>query len=237
MYLTTQEIEDIGAGVLADFRTTTGINTLFTPIDQLATEYLGMQVKFAKFSASSKVYGLTVYTDTNYTVEIDGQRCIYPMHANEIFLDTSFIEPQENVHKLCGMRRFTLAHECAHQILFRLEPDTMKSLHRQKYSTRKAYSCRDLKTREDWNEWQANALGATLLMPAGSIQELLQTYRIISYAGRLSGRDTDLMDMMCSLFKVSHSAMRIRLENLGFLKSAESMKNTSQQVLGGVEIG
>ncbi len=233
MYLTTQEIEDIGASVLADFRTTTGINTLFTPIDQLATEYLGMQVKFAKLSAGSDVYGLTVYSDTNYTIEIDGQHCIYPMHANEIFLDTSFIEPQENVHKLCGMRRFTLAHECAHQILFRLEPDAVKALHRQKYSTRKAYSCRDLKTREDWNEWQANALGASLLMPAASIQELMQTYRMITYAGKLSKQDVDLMDLMCRLFKVSHSAMRIRLENLGFLRTGESLDNMNMQIMEG----
>ncbi len=232
MYLTTQEIEDIGASVLSDFRTTTGINTLFTPIDQLATEYLGMQVKFAKLSADSDVYGLTVYSDTNYTIEIDGQECIYPMHANEIFLDSSFIEPQENVHKLCGMRRFTLAHECAHQILFRLEPDTVKALHRQKYSTRRAYSCRDLKTREDWNEWQANALGAALLIPAASIQELMQTYRLITYAGKLSGKDQDLLDDLCQLFRVSHSAMRIRLENLGYLKTAGSMKDMSRQVVG-----
>lgn len=220
MYLTTQQIEDLASTVLADFRDTTGIYTAFTPIDQFASDYLGMHIKFAKLSEDRSMYGLTSYADTNYMVEMDGQKYFYEMHANEILLDTSFIEPGENVHKLCGMRRFTLAHECAHQILFRLEPDDIKALHRKQYSTRKAYSCRELKTREDWNEWQANALGAALLMPADSIQELMQTYRLITYAGKMTGKDFDLFEDLCQLFKVSHSAMSIRLENLGFMVRA-----------------
>ena len=34
---------------------------------------------------------------------------------------------------------------------------------------RQAYSLRELKTREDWNEWQANVLGAAILMPQREI--------------------------------------------------------------------
>ncbi len=37
-------------------------------------------------------------------------------------MDASFIQPGQ-VYKLCGKRRFTLAHECAHQILFQMESE------------------------------------------------------------------------------------------------------------------
>ena len=71
--------------------------------------------------------------------------------------DRNFIEPSQ-IRKLCGKRRFTLAHECAHQILFQMETDKIREACRRKYSARTAYSLRALKTREDWNEWQANVL-------------------------------------------------------------------------------
>ncbi len=217
MYLSKFQIEEMGAAVLQDFRNTTGIYTPFTPIDQLASEYLGLHVKFAKLSDDGEICGLTAYADTNYSVVVDGHEYIYPIHANDILMDTSFIDTPEHVHELCGKRRFTLAHECAHQILFGMEPEETRTFHKKKYSERRSYSCRDLKCREDWNEWQANALGAALLMPADSIHELMQNYRILSYAGRLTHRDHDLFEDLCRVFAVSHSAMSIRLENLGLM--------------------
>ena len=36
-------------------------------------------------------------------------------------------------------------------------------------------SLRELKTREDWNEWQANVLGAAILMPQREIDLALRT--------------------------------------------------------------
>ena len=65
------------------------------------------------------------YVDTEYQIEVDGsQRNIF-LKTNDVVLDKSFIEPG-NIRKLCGKRRFTLAHECAHQILFQLVADDRK---------------------------------------------------------------------------------------------------------------
>lgn len=89
--------------------------------------------------------------------DIDRDKRTIPLKANQVLLDLSFIQPGQ-VHALCGKRRFTLAHECAHQILFGMESDNDKRTHESKYAPRAAYSLRDLKTREDWNEWQANVL-------------------------------------------------------------------------------
>ena len=97
------------------------------------------------------------------TIEVDGsQRSIF-LKTNDVVLDKSFIEP-ENIRKLCGKRRFTLAHECAHQILFQLDADDRKIACHKRPEVRKKGS-RVLRTQEDWNEWQANSLGAAILMP------------------------------------------------------------------------
>ena len=108
----------------------------------------------------------------------------FPLHRNQVLMDASFIQPFQ-IRKLCGKRRFTLAHECAHQILFQMETDKIREACRRKYSARAAYSLRELKTREDWNEWQANVLGAAILMPQREIDLAVAYYargrKLISY--------------------------------------------------------
>ena len=124
MVLSRAQLEEIAAAVTEDFnRFFFGISLeeeredpLPTPIDQLAKDYLGLEVVFAPLSADGSVCGLTAYTDTCFTVEIEGIVRKYPLRENQIALDKSFIQPDQ-VKKLCGKRRFTLAHECAHQIL------------------------------------------------------------------------------------------------------------------------
>ena len=82
----------------------------------ISSDYLNLKVSFQKLSSDGSIYGLTAYVDTEYQIEVDGsQRSIF-LKTNDVVLDKSFIEPA-NIRKLCGKRRFTLAHECAHQIL------------------------------------------------------------------------------------------------------------------------
>ncbi len=124
MILSQRQIEEIAAAVTKDF------NEFFfgaedekvrlpqaTPIDQLAKDYLGLTVSFAKLSSDGSICGLTAFADTEYTVEERGTIRKIPLRKNQVLLDESFIQPGQ-VKKLCGKRRFTLAHECAHQILY-----------------------------------------------------------------------------------------------------------------------
>ena len=127
------------------------------------------------------------------------------------------------IRKLCGKRRFTLAHECAHQILFQMETDKIQEACRRKYSARTAYSLRELKTREDWNEWQANVLGAAILMPQREIDLAVAYYakgrKLISYDGTFAYWDKVALDRICQQFGVSKTAAVIRLKQLGHLET------------------
>lgn len=226
MILSRAQLEEIAMAVTDDFNHFFfGISPeeeredpMPTPIDQLAKDYLGLEVVFAPLSADGSVCGLTAYTNTYFTIEIDGTTWKYPLKENQIVLDRSFIQPDQ-VKKLCGKRRFTLAHECAHQILFQLESDEMKSHWKEAYATRKAYSLRDLKSKEDWNEWQANVLGAALLMPQDEIELAVWRYTrgraLQNYEGWFSRWDQQALESICQSFGVSRSAAMIRLRELG----------------------
>ena len=217
MILSYTQIEEIAAAVTKDF------NEFFfgeraapethyaqaTPIDQLAGDYLGLRVSFARLSDDGSICGLTAYTDTEYAATCQGVTRLIPLKANEVLLDSSFMEPGQ-VRARCGKRRFTLAHECAHQILFQMESDEARQTRRKTYSPRTAYSLRDLKTREDWNEWQANALGAALLMPQREIDRamdyLARGRRLINYGGWFNYGDRAVLSQLCQTLGVSKSA-------------------------------
>ena len=229
MILSRAQLEEIAAAVTDDFNQfffgiSPGMereDILPTPIDQLAREYLGLDIVFAALSSDGSVCGLTAYAETNFTTEENGVIRCFSLKENQVVLDKSFIQPGQ-VKRLCGKRRFTLAHECAHQILFQLESDEMKAHWKAAYSTRKAYSLRDLKTKEDWNEWQANVLGSALLMPRREIDLAMWQFtrgRILqNYEGRFPYLDQQALEAVCRSFGVSRPAAIIRLRELGYLE-------------------
>ncbi len=229
MILSYKDIEEIAVAVTVDFdRFFFGERagkkrsvTLATPIDQLASDYLGLQVIFSKLSVDGSIMGVTAYTDTEYETAEDDCNRILTLKRNQVVLDSRFIQPG-NIRRLCPQRRFTLAHECAHQILFQLEEDEKKSLLQKAYSERKVHTPRTLKTHEDWNEWQANALGAAILMPQTKVDCAMRLLNggksLKSYGDRLHSEDRACIEKFCSVFAVSRTSACIRLEQLGYLE-------------------
>ena len=92
---------------------------LMTPMNALAKDYLGLRVSYAPLSPDGSICGLTAYSDMSYTIRIDQQPYAIQLKRNQVILDTCFHNCERN-SGLFRRRRFTLAHECAHQILFQL---------------------------------------------------------------------------------------------------------------------
>lgn len=228
MILSHAQIEDIAAAAIKDFNefffgTENNHKRLIqaTPIDQFARDYLGLEVSFAQLSVDGSICGLTAYADTEYVVEEIGATRTIPLKQNQVLLDVSLIKPGQ-VQALCGKRRFTLAHECAHQILFQMESDEMRLSYKKNYAASTVYSLRDLKTREDWNEWQANVLGAAILMPQNQIDLAMwyfaQSRTLTNYEGRFSYNDWLCLTHICHALGVSKAAAVIRLRQLGYIE-------------------
>src|SRR5574344_79088 len=229
MYLSRTQIEEIAVAVMKDF------NDFFfnektgrkkedlqgTPIDQLAKDYLGLSVSFAHLSSDGNLCGLTAYADTEFVLEENGQSKTIFLKQNQVILDYSFMAPGQ-VRNLCGKRRFTLAHECAHQILYQMQSEDVKASCRKKYAAHTAYSLRDLKTKEDWNEWQANVLGAAILMPQDQIDLAMwyftQSKKLNCYEGRFVYHERLSLTMLCQALGVSKTAAVIRLRQLGYIE-------------------
>lgn len=229
MILSHKQLEEIAEAVMHDF------NKYFfgdrdesikrfmqaTPIDQFASDFLGLKVSFTRLSQDGSICGLTAYADTEYVLEDDNEKRTTPLRQNQILLDESFIQPGQ-VHRLCGKRRFTLAHECAHQILYQCESNEIKASSRKKYAASSFYSLCDLKTREDWNEWQANVLGAAILMPQKEIDFAMQLHakgrKLVNYDGKFSNSDSIVLSIICKALGISKAAAAIRLRQLGHLE-------------------
>ncbi len=235
MILSYLQIEEIAAAVIKDF------NRFFygemsaeesrrlhaTPIDQFASDYLGLSVSFAHLSNDGSLCGLTAYSDTECEINDYGVKRLIPLKQNQVIMDDSFIQSYQ-MKKLCGKRRFTLAHECAHQILYHIQPNEVKSACRRRYADGLTYSARDLKTREDWNEWQANALGAAILLPQKEIDLAMWYFtcgeKLKIYKDFIPIRERSTIKMICSMYGVSMTAAVIRLKQLGYIEELPSLE-------------
>ena len=222
MILSYEDIEHISAAVTHDFLSTVPAaeQKYAVDIDALAKEYLGLDVSYRTLSEDGSVLGVTAYSDTAYTCKLNGEGIVVPLKRSHILIDRRllcFYGPKKN-----RRRRFTLAHECAHQILFQLEAPEVQAACRSKYRA-VAYSLRELKSHEDWNEWQANALGAALLMPEdrlkAAFRKMCGDKPLTAFGGCLTQRAWLLIGHLSSAFNVSFTAMKIRLKKLGLLVS------------------
>ena len=174
---------------------------------------------FLRLSPDGSICGVTAYADTEYKITELGITRTLALKRNQVILDESFILSC-NVQRLCAKRRFTLAHECANQILFQLESEEVRAACEMKYSALTAYTPRELKTREDWNEWQANVLGAAILLPQKEVDLAMRRFAetpLINYEGRYSYGDHLTLRLFCRLFGVSKTTASIRLRQLGYM--------------------
>ena len=223
MILSYADIEHIAGAVSEDFYGGTSADNerpFCFPIERFASTYLGLSVAYARLSNDGSVLGVTAYQDIEYVVRAGDVKKIISLARNQVLLDKSLAGFSESISAK-RRRRFTLAHECAHQILFQLEDQEGAAACRKPYALCMARRPRLLRTSEDWREWQANALGSALIMPADrleqAIRELHWELPLVFHDGYPTIRSKLLIEHLCSRFSVSRAALTIRLRLLGFI--------------------
>ena len=217
MCLSRNDIEIIGQSVLRDYTKRTRSNAQ-TPIDieRFARNYLGVQIQHRKLSESGDILGLTTYRGLNLKLTFPEGDVFLSVPEDTILLEERLLQPKNH-----SRWRFTLAHECAHQILARIEEKEAGSSFRKTLAPGKTYSCRDLKSAEHWSEWQANSLGAVLLMPKENLLEILKygdkPRTLIRYGNRFNPLDYAVIKRVADMFRVSLKAMELRIGALGYI--------------------
>ncbi len=220
MILSYKMIDEIATSIFANISKTLKAHLDLIPIEDIAQEHLKLNVTYTKLSDDGSVLGLTAYADTQCSLMLNGEERIINLKNKQILLDDVFIQPNER-KKLIGKHRFTLAHEVAHQILFGLESIEKRVEYEKMYSKRSSYTAKQLKTKEDWNEWQANVLGAALLMPINAVKrimnELTSGHPLVNYYGWFVIKHKEALKQFCEYFRVSRTAAIIRLRQLGYI--------------------
>lgn len=226
MILSREDIEVLADGIIADFDKTIKKTSLVTPIEELATEFLGLKVTFDKLSNDGNFCGVTAYRDSQFTTVVDGYEKNIKIQKQQIILDSAFMELGKQ--KKTARFRFTLAHEIAHQIIFQLESDEEKVKYDKSFSIKNPnYQFNN--TELDWNEWQANTLGAALLMPRDKIKRFLRNWQRIElpklprYLHNNKYLETLIINKVSEYFSVSKQSVKIRLQHLGYIKEEKKV--------------
>jgi len=212
--LSRNEIEDIAVSVLHDYAIQTAVTERHLPVDieDFAQKYLGMRVQYRRLSDDGSLLGLTTRKDVQVKLTYTDRDVIISVSEDSILIDDTLYRKRRG--------RFTVAHECAHQVLTHVEERHTGTSFRKAFKPGKLYSVHELNLVNEWREWQANTLGAALLMPRMEIHRRLRGFRPVrftAYGSRFNPMEYRRIKDLADNFDVSMSAMTLRLKELGFI--------------------
>ena len=110
----------------------------YKPFDVIAfaKDYLKLDISYCEFNPEDNIEGMRT--------------------GNQILLDQRLSEPTR-----VGERNFTIAHECGHDLINWQEPNYVPD---QTINYRIRSQHKELKTENDFREWQANVVASCLLL-------------------------------------------------------------------------
>lgn len=184
-------------------------------IPEELAEVLGLEVDYQILSLDGTILGVTAPDEQYVSVYDNKQECCYYLDGNTILIDTRLCASSKTI----GRKNYTLAHEIAHQVLYKAFPDAYSSANRIMCDYRRTLSNRKKVT--NWTEWQADALAAALLLPKDAILDGMFFVGLGQHIDTLSRKYTpNKYDSFCQLAKAlgaSQSALAYRMEQLGLL--------------------
>jgi len=219
--LSQENIEIIGESVLQDYsRHIEDCIRIPIDIESFARDYLGLAIRYEKLSERGKILGLTTYKGITLAIEHAGGSVLLSVPQDTILLDGSL-----KSRKMYKRMRFTVAHECAHHILSRIEEQKTGNTARKDFSLDDPVACRGFRSSEDWNEWQANTLASVLLMPR---REMVTRLNVLFSPAlqaicqdKSSSSSYTYIKKIASKFGVSNEALIIRTRKLGYITKPE----------------
>lgn len=215
--LSRNDIEQIAERILAIYTEAyvPQKHLFYQVIPEELAEVLGLEVDYQILSLDGTILGVTAPDEQYVSVYDNKQECCYYLDGNTILIDTRLCASPKTI----GRKNYTLAHEIAHQILYKAFPDAYTSANRIMFDYRRTPNSRPKVT--NWTEWQADALAAAMLLPKEAILEGMFLVGLGEHISTLSRKFTpNKYDSFCQLAKAlgaSQSALAYRMEQLGLL--------------------
>lgn len=218
-YLSRNDIEQIAKRVIETYKSVAvpqkHLCYVVDPVELAGV--LGLQVDFQYLTRDGSVLGLTTPQEALIPVlDMDSTPFLYHLDGRTVLVEQRL----DNLPRFRGRRNFTIAHEIAHQILYRLFPDA--------YGMQRGTLCdyrRSSKPRKqitDWTEWQADSLGAAILLPEDAVQEGMFIFGLGEHMNVLSKKYSpnkfESFCRMADFLGASRTTLSFRMEQLGLLE-------------------
>jgi len=210
-YRQDETLEAIARNVISQYDQTLLYKPCAIPVDDIIEQVYGLRLEFLYIRKNGRILGETIFEDTTIaiyeTVDDEGYKFI-PVQAGTIIIDASLLHKRSY-----GRFRFTCAHELAHWVIDRFyflqlgQTAAAMTTETAKDMTRKSNKSSDVSA---IIERQANRMASRILMPKC-------TLKMAFHSARGDRRITDIAAYLASLYSVSKQAMKIRLEEMGFV--------------------
>lgn len=216
--LSRAELNTIGEGIMDKYVKQTRVNS-HIDIDHFVINYLRLNINYISFAEQDRgKIGFLADGETPL-MAFDGDKaipCVFP--KDTIVIDRFLLSEKEE-----GRRRFTIAHEAAHHILKTMQRSEEKAYFHNEFDRERVYTKRELTQLFAANEWQADAMGATFLMPeklvARNLRKVGLRWPVPIYNNTVfAGSDKRRLCDVAKILGVSYTALVIRLKDLGMLR-------------------
>lgn len=217
LYLSRAQIEAMAETVIQQYlEMVSPQKRLFCYVDisELA-EMLGFTIDYQYLSEDGTILGMTASQPVSAVIcDLNRSPMVYDLDGRTILIEQRLLHPS-----LVGRRNFTIAHELAHQIINRTYPEEYAMENRVLCDYRRTEQHKKI---ADWHEWQADALGAALLLPREAVTDAMFLHGLGKKMTVLSrkyseSRYRSFWDM-AEYLQVSRTALAYRMEQLGLLE-------------------
>lgn len=191
---TKVEFENLADYILRDYLGSEYESYKPFDVNAFAKDYLKLEISYCEFNPKDNIEGKRI--------------------GNQIQLDQRLNEPTR-----VGERNFTIAHECGHDLINWQDPNYVPD---QTINYRIRSQRKELKTENDFREWQANVVASCLLLRPCLVDWTMFTFarkeKITVFGGYTIHRiDRYIIRMMAQYLGVSQECLRYRLDRLGYL--------------------
>ena len=237
-YLSRAELEEISEGLIRVYAAQHKNKVVQSiDIEHFITDFLKLKIEYTSFaeSDSSKI-GFLADGQTPLLIYQDGRIIPFIFPKDTIVLDKFLLAEKEQ-----GRRRFTMAHEASHHILERMHNNSNAARFHTEFDNERVYTPDELAQMFASREWQADTMGASLLMPKFIVENALAKFtnsKPIKIYGdnTFAKRDKELIRRMAAYLGVSYTALVIRLRSLDMLEYHDISEYISNELqLGGVQ--
>ena len=182
-------------------------------IDDFAEFHLRATIDYHQLSSDGSVLGMSVFRELTVPAVGDGS-----CKADMVFPARTIVIDHKALSKSPESRlRFTIAHECAHLILHHdsvLEDSPMRCSSRSSYRALTTESENARTDSFDRAEYQANYLGAALLMPRSTFSRAYRELVPDGWYGLEEQEKHKVVSVLADAFETSLMATSLRIKNL-----------------------